>query len=223
MTDNRLGGMALIIASVANIIVMALHPTGHSLMNAGERFNLIAKLALGVHWVALIAMMLMFLGGLALTRYLDQPNRLAMAALVVFGFAVIAGMLAVVCSGFLGAGLMKKSLAAAPPGKEYWDMMAAYNFGLNQAFARVLAVAYSGAIMLWSSAMLKTRVMSKAIAVYGWITGTAIVVFVAPGFLVLDVHGFGLVVLLQSVWFVAVGSMLRGADLSRLEAGPGAD
>ena len=204
-----MGGTALIIASVANIIVMALHPTGHALMNAGERFNLIAKLALGVHWTALIAMMVAFMGALALTRHLNQSNRLAVMALVMFGFAVVAGMLAVVCSGFLGTGLARKELASAPPGKEFWQLISAYNFGLNQAFARVLAVSYSGAIMLWSMAMLKGRLMSKGIAVYGWVAGIIIVLFVAPGFLVLDVHGCGLVVLLQSVWFIAVGSMLR--------------
>ena len=216
MTDNRMGGIALITASVANIIVMALHPTGHSLMNAGERFNLIARLAVGVHWLAFIVMPVAFLGALALTRYLQASNRLAVMALVVFGFAMIAGMLAVVFSGFLGTGLARKMLADAPPGRQVWEALSAYNFGLNQAFAKVLAVTSSAAIMLWSMAMLKGRAMSRGIAVYGWIIGIAIVVMVGPGFLVLDVHGFGLIVLLQSAWFICVGAKLWGAE--RVEA-----
>src|SRR4051812_25599695 len=135
MADNRMGGTALIAASVANIIVIALHPTGHQLFDAGERFNLIARLAVGVHWVALLAMTISFLGALALTQYLNAPNRLSIAAQVMYGFAVMAGMLAVVFSGFMGVGLARKIVAAAPPGKEYWEMMAGYNFGLNQVFA----------------------------------------------------------------------------------------
>jgi hypothetical protein len=213
MADNRMGGTALIAASVANIIVMALHPTGHQLFDAGERFNLIARLAVGVHWVALLAMTISFLGALALTQYLNAPNRLSIAAQVMYGFAVMAGMLAVVFSGFMGVGLARKIVAAAPPGKEYWEMMAGYNFGLNQVFARVLGVMSALAIMLWSAAILKTGTMSRAIAIYGLLVGAAIVIMVGPGFLVLDVHGFGLVVLVQSVWFITVGVMLRSAQI----------
>lgn len=218
MNDNRMGGLALIIASVANIIVMALHPNGHDLYHAGDRFNLVARLAVGVHWMALLSMVLSFLGALALTRYLDSPNRLAVAGQVFFGLSLVAGMLAVVFSGFMGTGLARKIVAEAPPGKEYWEMISGYNFGLNQAFARVLAVTSALAISLWSAAMMTGNRLSRGIAIFGVLIGFAIVVMVGPGFLVLDVHGFGLVVLLQSAWFIGVGMHLRQCEIERKQS-----
>ena len=212
MTDNRLGGTALIIATVANIITMALHPTGHDLLSSASGFQLQAMLARGVHALALISMPILFLGALALSRHLNAPNRLSTIALVIYGFAMIAGMMAVTFSGFLGPGLAKHLLDTADPNKRLWEILFAYNFGLNQIFARILAVASSLSIILWSIAIRQSRALSPAVGLYGILAGTLIVVLAAPGFLRLDVHGFGLVVLLQAVWFITVGVLLRKAE-----------
>jgi hypothetical protein len=209
MTDDRKGGIALIVASVANIITMALHPTGHQLISAGSSFGRVASLARGVHSLALIAMAISFAGALALVRRLNASNRLAIVAIVFYAFAMIAGMMAVVFSGFLGPGLTEKIVATeGQPVNETWKILMAFDFGLNQTFARVLALGSSLAILLWSLAMWKQNALSKELAVYGVLAGSSIIILVAPGFLPLNVHGFGLVVLLQSVWFISVGSLM---------------
>jgi len=72
----------------------------------------------------------------------------------------------------------------------------------------------AGASLLWamlalfSAAILRTRVLPRWIGAYGAILGPATIVALAAGHLRLDVHGFGLVVLLQSAWLVAAGIVL---------------
>jgi hypothetical protein len=212
MRDNRLGGLALIIGMVANIITMALHPTGHDLLNSASGFQLQAAIARGVHFLALISFPVLFLGALALSRYLDTPNRLSITALVFYGLALIAGMMAVVFSGFLGPGLAKHLVDPADPNKTAFEILFAYNFAINQVFARILASASSLSIVLWSLTIWKTRALSREIGLYGILSGTMIIALAAPGFLRLDVHGFGLVVLLQAVWFITVGIQLRSRE-----------
>ena len=125
---------------------------------------------------------------------------------------MIAGMMAVVFSGFLGPGLAKHLVDPSDPDKRAFEILFAYNFAINQAFARILASASSLSIVLWSIAILKTRALSREIGLYGILAGTLIFAIAAPGFLRLDVHGFGLVVLLQAVWFITVGIQLRNKE-----------
>src|SRR5439155_16630997 len=94
MTDDRKGGVALIGATIALFVTMILHPTGHDLLGSGARFHSMAMLVLIVHTLAEIALPIFFLGALVLTRRVASPDRMAISALVIYGFGVIAGMVA---------------------------------------------------------------------------------------------------------------------------------
>jgi len=215
MKDNRLGGIALIVGMVANILTMALHPTGHDILSAGSSFQFQVFLAQGVHGLALSSLPILFLGALALSRYLDSPSRLSSVALVFYAFSLVAGIMAAVVSGFVGPALAKHLVDAADPNKKIWEILFAYNFVINQALARIVATGSSLAIILWSVAICQTRLLSREIGLYGIVAGTLIVVLAGPGFLRLDVHGFGLVVLLQAVWFIIAGVQLRRTAITQ--------
>src|SRR5262245_14593014 len=87
--DDRRGGIALILSSLLMIVTMSLHPTGHQLFEPG-RFEHVALLGAIAHAFAVASIPFAFLGGLALTRRLDDPGRLSLTALVTFGFALVA-------------------------------------------------------------------------------------------------------------------------------------
>jgi len=89
-----------------------------------------------------------------------------------------------------------------------WKIAFAYNGSVNQAFARIMVVASSVAILLWSFAIMRTRALPRSAGVYGAVAAIALICAVAPGFLKLNVHGFGLTVLVQGVWFIMVGTAL---------------
>lgn len=213
MTDDRKGGIALIAGAIAGVVTMSLHPTGHQLLTPG-RFAAVALLGAAVHTLAIASMPVSFLGAMALSRRLTALDRLSVAALVVYGFALAAGMMAAAVSGYVTPGLAREMIAASPPGSDSWQLLFNYTGRLNQGFARILAVASSGAIMLWSVAILKHRPFARGIGVYGLVIGLVTILAVMSGSLVLDVHGFGLVVFTQAIWFIVVGALMCRASVT---------
>ena len=93
MKDNRLGGIALIIGAVSGIITMAIHPVtgGHPITPA--QFETLAAVLIGVHVLAIAGIPFLFLGGLALTRLLDSPSRVAVTALAIYSLSLVAVMI----------------------------------------------------------------------------------------------------------------------------------
>ena len=213
MTDDRMGGIALISGTVATLITMSLHPSGHDLVNAGGQGRMALLVTLS-HALAEIAMPILFLGALALARRLAAPDRFSIAALVMYGFAMCAGMTAAAVSGFVAPGLARQLAIAAPATRDAWQIVFAYNGGLNQAFARILVVASSTAIALWSVSIIRSRALAVWTGIYGLLIGPLLIIAVAPGFLKLNVHGFGLVVIAQAVWFIGVGAQMVARRMS---------
>lgn len=202
-----MGGIALVAGSIAGIITMSLHPSGQDLMEPG-RFAATAFVGIAVHALAIASLPVLFLGAWALTRRLDAPDRLAWAALVVYGFGLAAVMAAASVSGFIAPDLVRAQSGASPPESDIWRILFHYNGLVNQAFARVFAVASCTAIALWSAGMVRRKVLAPGVGIYGIVVGCAVAVLVLAGRLRLDIHGMGLVVVAQAVWFIVVGVRL---------------
>jgi hypothetical protein len=206
MTDTRLGGAAMIAAAIAGIIIMAVHPTSHNLLAPGK-FAMVAALGEAVHIVAIISTPVAFLGALALARHLDSPNRLAMSALAFYGFALVAILSAATLSGLVAIPILQK-LVEEPQAAAQWKGFAEYSGIMNQGFARIYTVLVSMAIALWSVQIVRSRMLARAAGIYGLVIAPVIFVAVGSGHVHLDVHGFGAVVLLQAIWFIAVSAAL---------------
>ena len=161
---------------------------------------------------ALASVPVMFLGAWGLSRHLDAADRLAMAALVIFGLASIAVANAAVLDGLVAPQLIRHIVASAADAakKDGWQLALRTNFEMNQAYARLYAVASAVAILLWSAAILRKGQFARAAGIYGCILGPATVGAVCSGLLRPDVHGFGMLVVCQAIWFVAVGAKLCG-------------
>lgn len=214
MTDDRKGGLALIAGMAGTIVTMAFHPSGHDLMLPGK-FQSQALLNIAVHSLALFCLPVVFLGCLALTRRLWAPDRYSMVALVFFGFALVAVMTAAVASGLIAPGLAKLMLdadaAANGSASQAWRVAFKLNGFVNQAFAKVFVVASSIAIIFWSMAMRRQRPFHGA-GIYGLCLAPATILVLLSGHLSLGVHGFGMVMVAQAIWFVSVGVLLQRVD-----------
>jgi hypothetical protein len=206
MTDDKKGGIALIAASLGGILTMGLHPTAQDLF-APDKLAPKAVLLVGVHALAVVSLPVLFLGALALSRRLTSPDRLALAALVVYGFALVAVLVAAVVDGFVVPSLAREIITTAPPATEGWRIVLHYNGFLNQSFARVFLVASSTSIVLWSVSILRSQTLAPSVAIYGLLVGPAVVIAVVSG-LKLDPHGAGLLILGQALWFIVVGILL---------------
>ena len=205
MTDDKKGGIALIAASFGGILTMGLHPTVRDLFAPGK-LPPMALLLVAAHALSVVSMPVLFLGALALSRRLASPDRLALAALVVYGFALAAVLVAAVVDGFVVPSLARAIMTAPPPATEEWRI-AHYNGLLNQSFARVFLVASSTSIVLWSVSILRSRTLAPSVAIYGLLVGPAVIAAVVSG-LRLDPHGAGSLILAQSLWFIVVGTLL---------------
>lgn len=194
-------GVLLIVVAALGVAVMALHPTGHGLMDPATASRLALVNAV-VHGTAIATAPILFLAMLGVWRYLG-PSDLTTAALVAFGFAAIGTLGAATASGFVAPGVISRIVAAE--GSRIPDAFLLYTSLWNQGFAKVHAVTSSVGIVLWSAAILRTGRMPRAIALYGSVIGVTIAVLLIAGALTLDIHGFGAVTLAQSAWFAAVG------------------
>lgn len=207
MTDDRKGGLALLAGTLGMLVTMSIHPSGHELFEPGG-FETARRLAVGTHALALASMPLSFLGTLALARRLAGPDRLAVAGLVLYGFALVAGMVAAAISGLVAPELARGMLDAAAGERALWNALLEGNHEVNQAFAKILVFGSSAAIVLWSAAILRSHALARWVGLYGLVASAVVVLALGSGHVRLDVHGFGLIVLAQAVWFLAVGVQL---------------
>src|SRR6476469_4378559 len=123
MTSDRKSGVLLIAGSLAGIFTMAIHPTagGSPTPAQADHLALVSSVA---HSIAILGVLLMFLGACGLTRRLaardrkPEPDHLAFAALVTFGFACMAILIAASISGYIVPGILRHmvsdDLATAP-------------------------------------------------------------------------------------------------------------
>ncbi len=210
MRDNRLGGIALVAGAIAGVITMSLHPSGHHGILSQHEMEMLALMTRAVHGLGIASLPLLFLGAMVLTRRLACPSRVPIAALVIYGFAAVAIMIAASMSGFVAPAVIRQ-LVAGDPLTDARRLFLEYTFNINQAFASVYVVASCAAIMLWSTAILKGRQLAAGLGIYGIVLGLAIVAALFSGKLALDVHGFGVVTFTQSIWFIVAGILLLRA------------
>jgi hypothetical protein len=213
MTDNRKSGIALIIGSIGGIVTMAIHPVGSASLNAAQ----VDHLALGsaiAHSLALMSSVALVLGACGLALRLSAPDRLAFSALVVYFFAAVAIMIAAAVSGFIVPEIMRRMVGDSPAAAPQWRIVIYSIFQINQAFAKIYAVAVSIAMLLWSASILRHAGLDRKMAFYGCIVAPLIALAICSGKLRLDVHGMGIVALAQAIWFVGVGVQLCGKTLT---------
>jgi hypothetical protein len=191
-------GVLLIAGSLMGIFAMSLHPTAHDVLSGSEGARQL-RVNMLVHGVA---------------RRLD-PSRLSTAALVAWACGGFAVMIAAVASGFVATDLMQQLLElplTEPAARERLHALLGYTHTWNQAFTRVFIAAGSAAFLLWSCAILRTGRLSRALGAAGLVAGLGIALAVQFRLVRLDVHGFGLIVLAQSAWYVWAAMLLMRGD-----------
>lgn len=167
-----------------------------------------ARLNMGAHVLALGCIPVCLLGVLALSRRLAFADPPVMLALTTYALGSVAAMNAAVLSGLVAPILVREIVSAGPTANAGWRIALNYSGQLNQAFALVYVVASSVAIALWSTSILRSRAMSLGTGICGYIVALGTLIAVLSCHLRLDVHGFGLIVLGQAIWFIIVGAQL---------------
>jgi hypothetical protein len=207
MTDTRKSGIALIAGSVGMLFTMAIHPVGHGPM-APEQIARLAIVSGIAHSIAMVSVLVLFLGACGLTWCVAAEDRIAFTAIVTFGFACVAISIAAAVSGFIVPAIMKHMAQDVADAAHQWQVVIYGIFQINQAFARIYSVAASLAIVLWSVSALRNGGFGRGIAIYGCVISTLIIIGVCVGHLKLDVHGMTVIALGQAIWLIVVGYQL---------------
>jgi hypothetical protein len=220
MTDNRLGGIALLAGQLGLILTLSLHPSGK--ISPAEVDHMVRKL-IAVHSIALAALPLMILGALGLTRALPSPNRLSIAAFVFYSFAVAAMLSGIVVDGLVmprllphlaeaaqtaaAAGAHGPASASAPASGDVWRTLLKYNGYLDMAFVQVSLIASAAAILIWSIVMVFGKSLSRPAGIYGLVLGAIVIIGVFSGALGAE-HAITIVAFGQASWLIIVGGLL---------------
>jgi len=216
MTNDRLTGLVLIAGSAGIIVTLSLHPSGRELFDPAK-FESAARTLIAVHSLALCSMPVWFMGAWGLSRSVSSADgrgeQLGFAGMVMYGFAAAAMMVAVVFDGLVTPGLAghivdtigKADQATIAQG---WKIAFNFNGLIDQAFMRVFIVASSVAIVLWSLAVARSRAMAHGLAIFGCLLGVATVIALVSGQMERSPHIFGMVLIGQAIWFVAIGVQL---------------
>jgi hypothetical protein len=193
------------------IITMISHPGGKI---SPAEIDHVARMLIGVHSLAIASIPVIFLGAWGMSRRIAGADRLAWAGLTLYALASIAVMNAAVCDGLLAPNLIRQIVSATPETRDGWRLVMNYNFQMNQAFARVYAVASSLAVVLWAVSILRNRTLGRGVGIYGVVLGAVTVAGIFSGFLTPDRHGFGMLIFGQAIWFliVAPGLWRLGPD-----------
>lgn len=205
MKRESVYGSALIAGTLASIVTMILHPTGSQLLADVQR---LAPVGVAVHALALAGLPISFFGAIGLTRRLALDGEGAVAALVAYGMAAVAVLIAAVASGLLATSLASHMAITSGSERELTGALFNYTGQINQAFAKVYVIASSVAILLWSGAITTHGRLARGAGILGFVVGTLVLVAVTIGHMPLDVHGFGAVVLTQGVWMITVGTLM---------------
>ncbi|HUF07893.1 MAG TPA: hypothetical protein VMO47_01145, partial [Rhodothermales bacterium] len=105
-------------------------------------------------------------------------------------------------SGLIGPAIAEAMLGAENAGS--WQVAFRYTGLVNRAFASIFVVASAGAIVLWSASGIRGRTLPRWTGIFGMIAGIAVIAAFVSGHVGLDVHGFGLIMLVEEIWFVGV-------------------
>ncbi len=199
--DARHARTMILTGIVASLLTMLFHPTGQSVLADAQAggHNAVAR---GTHLLAIVAQPLLLAGMGVLSWQLRARPALAGLGFLAYLVAAVALMIAAVMSGVV-APRLAEILVAVSAGDRQLVMQQWYlSHTYNQAFAQVAVLLTGVAILSWSAAMRASAAFPKGLTLFGVVIG---VVGFLGGFFnafPLDIHRFGLIVLVQSAWML---------------------
>lgn len=203
-------GAVLIAAAVAEVALMARHPTahGHSTAELLAEAARSADVNRAVHGGLIAMALVLAFGFTGFARAAGMQRASVRLGLVAYGVGALAFALAALCNGVAFPAIAERFADADEGTLESVRAVLAWSWAWNQALTGLGLLATSAALGAWSF-----RLVGEPGA-WRWIGGAGLAVAaLAPtlfrvGHLRLDVHGFGAFVLAQAAWTVAVGVRL---------------
>lgn len=209
---DRIYGIILAAASIILAAFMAMHPTVHSHHPQSfiEEMTGIAHVNNIVHGSLMANMGLLVLGLIGVCDRLGWHRLLVRGGFVAYVMGAIGGMFAAIVNGFVVGALVSGAAGDADADTVMERLRPALDalHLTGEMCSRLFVVAACAAALLWSWAMFMRGGAMRTIGVIGIVAGALPLILLVAGHLHMDVHGFGLFVLMQAIWYIAVASLL---------------
>ena len=213
--ESAIFGWILVGGSILASVFALIHPeiTSRDLVGVLQQMTARAVFNGWVHGILIALYLVQVAGFYGLSRQFGFDRPLVVLAMVFYSAGVLAMMGAAVINGFALSIFAGRYSQFAP------DHAAAIGASINLAgsvsatWAGIGATATSGAIVAWSCAILDRSGLIRAIGGLGIVLGIATAAMLVTGTLILNVHGFLLLVVTQAIWTIAIGMQLARGRL----------
>ena len=208
MTLTRHASTMILIGIVASLLTMIFHPTGAAVMADAQAggSNIAAR---GTHLMAIVAQPLLLTAMGVLSWQLRARPALAGLGFAAFLLSAFAIIIAAAMSGLVGPRLaeilVEVSEADRQDVMQQWYLSHTY----NQVFAQISVLMTGVAILSWSAAMRSVAPFPRGLSTLGLVLGSIGAAGALFNLFPLDIHRYGLIVLVQSVWMFWCGRVLR--------------
>ena len=189
---------------------MARHPSvqSHSVADAIAQLLDKSTLSALVHGGLLVVLASVFVGFLGFADYLGWRRLRVRFGAVFYACGVGCMIGAALINGFVVTYLATKYAGQPEATLESLKPTLVLCHAMNQTLAQAGTVALSIAILAWSLVLFERSNAARTIAGLGLAVGALPLAGIFSGHLSLDVHGMGVVILMQAIWNVAVGIWL---------------
>ena len=206
----RSAGLVIIAATLLEIAGMAHHPTVTT-PDIAQAVPQIPRLSVLSAWVhgGLIGLMLAILYAYTeFSRRRGLARPLIRAGLAAYTAGIFTMIIAATMSGFVVGQLASLTPHATVADLQINAQLLILCRVLNQSFAGLATVLMSAGILFWSLDLLRGSIPARLAGICGCAVGLLPALALISGTLQLDVHGMTLVVMVQSLWNIAVGVLL---------------
>lgn len=204
MRIKKAGAIALIIGSVATMMLMAIHPAhGDGGYVAG--FSLVKV----VHAIAILTTPLLVFGFCCLSHHLEIRRPLVMLAFSYYLLGAIAVLMAATISGLVTSEVMGVLHGSHMKHDAMQSVGLKLSVLLNRAFAQVhvalLSIAYALFALAWPKAL---SYYMRLFRIWGCVIGLGVLVWQVSGHFAINVHSMNIVVIVQGVWVIAAALIM---------------
>jgi hypothetical protein len=206
----RRAGIVLIGASLLSIVMMAHHPHAASQGAAEIAAEIVDKASIArfVHGALIALLGAQLFAFVEFCRLLDRDRATVRLGFVAYAAGIGAMTGAALISGFLVPDLAARYAALGASDLDVFRHLLRLCMAGNQVLAKFGVVAMSIGIVAWSIALFRRARGNAWVGAIGLLAGLAPAIALLCGVLVLDVPGMTLVVVLQTIWNLAVGIQL---------------
>jgi hypothetical protein len=203
--SNNHFGNALIIACIALLITMGMHPSGGSM----EHIRNTIPMIMASHSIALFAIPVLLAGFWGLTKLLNQGSGISRFGFFFMAFGLVAGMCAAALNGLALPLILTKFSFSTGDELNLIKIILSYNSSLNQAFDFIFIGGAVCSTAAWSYSIISTGLLPKWTGYLGIALSLLALMPVFPNMAIVHLTGFRFFIIGFSIWTVIIGVLMK--------------